>query len=103
MSDIESIKQRREKMMGDLNPAKKEETRKKISEKLKLAWAKPEVRAKISGDNNPTKRVEVRAKISAALKAAWADPVRKEAIKAKMAAKAAQKRAAKAQQLQSTT
>lgn len=89
-------KPRREKMMGDLNPAKKEETRKKISEKLKLAWAKPEVRAKIMGDKNPTKRPEVRAKISAALKATWSDPVKREALKAKIAAKAAAKRLAKA-------
>jgi len=95
MSEVQT-KPRREKMMGELNPAKKEETRKKISEKLKLAWARPEVRAKIMGDKNPTKRPEVRAKISAALKATWGDPVKKEAIKAKIAARASARRAAKA-------
>ena len=94
--DEAQTKTRREKMMGDLNPAKREETRKKISEKLKLAWAKPEVRAKISGDNNPTKRAEVKAKISAALKATWSDPAKREAIKAKIAIKVAARKAAKA-------
>jgi len=52
---IEVVKKRTEKIMGDLNPAKRPEVRKKIS-------------LSKMGDKNPAKRFEVRQKISESLK-----------------------------------
>jgi len=92
----QETKDRRERIMGENNPTKRAEVRKKISESLKKAWAKPEVRAKMTGDRNPTKREDVKKKISESLRKTWMDPVKKEAIKAKIAETKNRKKAEKA-------
>ena len=56
------------KLSGDANPMKRTEVRAKAAAAIRDAWRDPALLARISGDNSPTKRADVRAKISAAMK-----------------------------------
>jgi len=61
-------------IIGENNPAKRPEVRKKIKEALKNPTILAKLREKFKGENNPAKRPEVREKIREKVIQRWKDP-----------------------------